>query len=99
MAPILITEVTRRVNLKDKWQAIYTSGKTLPTPFCRATYYHRSLNPKKLIDVKFSGLGPKQTLAMVKKLYNLPEEPTLKIRLMTKKDVFGVYELVNEGLS
>lgn len=99
MAPILITEVTRRVNLKDKWQAIYTSGKNLPTPFCRATYYHRSLNPKKLIEVRFSGLGPKQTLAMVKKLYALPEEPTLKLRQMNKKDVPSVHRLVNEGLS
>lgn len=99
LTPILITEVTRRVNLKDKWQAIYTAGRNLPTPFCRATYFHRSLNPKKLIEVKFSGLGPNQTLAMVKKLYNLPEEPTLKLRPMNKKDVFGVYELVNQGLS
>lgn len=99
LTPILITEVTRRVNLKDKWQAIYTAGRNLPTPFCRATYYHRSLNPKKLIDVKFSGLGPNQTLAMVKKLYSLPDEPTLNLRPMTKKDVFGVYELVNQGLS
>jgi len=77
MTPLLISEVTRRVNLRDKWQAIYTSGKTLPTPFTRATYYHRSINPKKLIEVKFSALGPNQTMAMVKKLYNIPEEITL----------------------
>lgn len=56
LAALLISEVTRRVNLRDKWQAIYTAGKTLPTPFTRATYYHRSLNPKKLIEVKFSAL-------------------------------------------
>jgi hypothetical protein len=57
------------------------------------------LNPKKLIEVKFSGLGPNQTLAMVKKLYSLPEEPTLKLRPMVKKDFQSVFELVNEGLS
>jgi glycylpeptide N-tetradecanoyltransferase len=51
---------------------IYTSGKTLPTPFTRATYYHRSLDPKKLIEVKFSALQPGQTIAMVKKIYSLP---------------------------
>lgn len=48
-AALLIAEVTRRVNLKNKWQAIYTSGTVLPTPFTKAIYYHRSLNPKKLI--------------------------------------------------
>jgi glycylpeptide N-tetradecanoyltransferase len=56
---------------------IYTSGKNLPTPFTRATYYHRSINPKKLIEVKFSALGQNQTLAMVKKLYSIPDELTL----------------------
>jgi len=45
----------------------------LPTPFTQAIYYHRSLNPKKLIDIGFSGLKPNQTIPMIKKLYNLPE--------------------------
>lgn len=73
LAAILIAEVTRQVNLRNKWQAIYTSGVVLPTPFTQAIYYHRSLNPKKLIDIGFSGLSKNQTIAMVKKLYNLPE--------------------------
>jgi glycylpeptide N-tetradecanoyltransferase len=78
---------------------IYTSGKTLPTPFTRATYYHRSINPKKLIEVRFSALGPNQTLAMVKKLYSIPDEPTIELRPMNKNDVFSVTKLINEGLS
>lgn len=45
LAPVLIREITRRVNLKDIWQAIYTSGTTLMTPFGSAVYYHRNLNP------------------------------------------------------
>lgn len=96
LAPLLISEVTRRVNLRNKWQAIYTSGKVLPTPFTQATYWHRSLNPKKLIDIRFSGLGPNQTLAMVSKIYKLPEEPTMEgLRPMVKKDVFEVTKLIN----
>lgn len=79
---------------------IYTSGKTLPTPFARATYYHRSLDPKKLIEIKFSALQPGQTMAMVKKLYSVPEELTLpELRPMNKNDVFGLAKLLNEGLS
>jgi glycylpeptide N-tetradecanoyltransferase len=79
---------------------IYTSGKTLPTPFARATYYHRSLDPKKLIEIKFSALQPGQTMAMVKKLYSVPEELTLpELRPMNKNDVFALGKLLNEGLS
>jgi len=33
LTPVLIKEVTRRVNLTDVWQAIYTAGVVLPTPF------------------------------------------------------------------
>ncbi len=51
LAPVLIKEVTRRINLKNVWQAVYTAGKYIPTPFGEALYYHRSLNVKKLIDV------------------------------------------------
>ena len=79
---------------------IYTSGKTLPTPFARATYYHRSLDPKKLIEIKFSALQQNQTIPMVKKLYSLPEEVTIpELRPMNKNDIFGVARLLNEGLS
>jgi len=39
-------------------------------------------------------------MAMVKKLYNLPEELTLEeLRPMNKNDIFGVAKLLNEGLS
>ena len=38
-------------------------------------------------------------MAMVKKLYNVPEETTLPIRPMVKKDIAGVTKLVNDGLS
>ena len=98
LAATLIAEVTRRVNLRNKWQAIYTSGTVLPTPFCQTIYYHRSLNPKKLIEINFSGLGRNQTMAMVKKLYNLPEEPTLPFRPMNKKDIASATKLINNGL-
>ena len=44
MAPMLIKEITRRVNIEDQWQAIYTAGVTLPTPFTNAVYWHKNLN-------------------------------------------------------
>lgn len=51
MAPVLIKEVTRRINLKQVWQAIYTVGKYIPTPISESVYYYRYLNFKKLNDV------------------------------------------------
>lgn len=52
MAPVLIREITRRVNLTGIFQAVYTAGVVLPKPITTCRYWHRSLNPKKLIDVR-----------------------------------------------
>jgi len=49
MAPVLIKEITRRVNLLSVWQAVYTAGVNIPTPIGAARYWHRNLNPQKLI--------------------------------------------------
>jgi len=57
LAPVLIREITRRVNLQNIWQATYTAGALLPTPIASCRYWHRSLNPKKLIEIKFSKLS------------------------------------------
>lgn len=51
LAPVLIKEVTRRVNLKGIFQAVYTAGVELPKPITKTRYFHRSLNPTKLIEV------------------------------------------------
>ena len=37
LAPVLIKEVTRRVNLTGTWQAIYTAGVVIPKPISTAT--------------------------------------------------------------
>lgn len=53
VAPVLIREITRRVNLTGIFQAVYTAGVVLPKPVSTSRYWHRSLNPKKLIEVNF----------------------------------------------
>lgn len=50
------------------WQAVYTAGVVVPTPISKARYYHRNMNPKKLIEVGFSALGPNQTISRLTKL-------------------------------
>ena len=100
LAPVLIKEITRRVHLEGIFQAVYTAGVTIPKPVATARYYHRSLNPKKLIDVGFSALKPNMTMARTIKLYKLPEEPlTPNIRPMVESDANQVQKLLSKYLA
>lgn len=88
LAPVLIKEVTRRVNLRNIWQAVYTAGVVLPKPIAQNRYWHRSLNPKKLIEIGFSRLQPRMTINRTIKLYKVPETPqTPGFRPIEKKDM------------
>lgn len=99
LAPVLIKEVTRRVNVLNIWQAIYTAGIVIPKPIAKTTYWHRSLNPKKLVEVGFSALPPNTPMARYVKLLKIPTETTIPgIRVMTKKDVGQVHTLLTEYL-
>ena len=42
-------------------------------------YWHRSLNPRKLIEVKFSHLSRNMTMQRTMKLYRLPEVHTSSV--------------------
>lgn len=97
LAPTLIKEMTRRVNLTGVWQATYTSGDLLPTPFSKAMYYHRSLNPKKLVETGFSALPRNTPLSRYCKMFKTPELSQINLigtpRLMQEKDIPTVYGL------
>lgn len=95
LAPVLIKEITRRVNSKSIWQAVYTAGIVLPTPVAECRYWHRSLNPKKLVEVGFSGLGQRMTISRSIKLYKVREEPALEgLRPMKESDAPQVHKLL-----
>lgn len=99
LAPVLIKEITRRVNLRDIWQAVYTAGVVLPKAVAQNRYYHRSLNPKKLIDIGFSRLHRNMTMMRTIKLYKVADKPTLPgFRQMTVADVKQVHALLNTYL-
>lgn len=100
LAPVMIKEVTRRVHLENIWQAAYTAGVVLPTPITTCQYWHRSLKPKKLIDVGFSRLGARMTMNRTVKLYKLPEATiTPGFRKMELRDVPAVTRLLRQYLS
>ncbi|KJP85150.1 glycylpeptide N-tetradecanoyltransferase [Plasmodium fragile] len=99
LAPVLIKEITRRINLENIWQAIYTAGVYLPKPVSDARYYHRSINVKKLIEIGFSSLNTRLTMSRAIKLYRVEDTLNLKnLRLMKKKDVDGVHKLLGSYL-
>ncbi len=72
LAPVLIKEITRRVNLRGVFQACYTAGAALPTPVATSKYFHRSLNLRKLVDIKFMVLGHTMTISRAERLFRVP---------------------------
>lgn len=98
LAPMLIKEITRRVNLQDIWQAIYTTGITIPTPFAQPQYWHRNLNPQKLVDVGFSYCPSGTTNAQFTRMHRLPKETTLNLRPMKESDAGKVCDLINDHM-
>eukprot|EP00919_Chromeraceae_sp_WS-2016_P062340 GHVR01147601.1.p1 GENE.GHVR01147601.1~~GHVR01147601.1.p1 ORF type:complete len:336 (+),score=50.46 GHVR01147601.1:151-1158(+) len=98
LAPVLIKEVTRRVNMRNVWQAVYTAGVVLPRPVAECRYYHRNLQPKKLVETGFSGISPRMTMQRMIKLYKLPDELEYSFRPIEQKDVPQVTDILNEYL-
>lgn len=100
LAPVMIKEVTRRIHLENVWHAAYTAGVLLPTPMSTCQYWHRTLNPKKLIDVGFSRLGDRMTMSRAIKLYKLPTSTASSgLRKMERRDVPAIALLLRNYLS
>jgi glycylpeptide N-tetradecanoyltransferase len=87
VTPVLVKEITRRVNSIGIFQAAFTAGIILPKPIATSRYWHRSLNPKKLIECGFSSLTRKMTMKMSIRLYKLPD-----VRLFRPKSYSALLE-------
>merc|ERR1712088_323377 len=99
LAPVLIREITRRVNCQGIFQAVYTAGVVLPKPVGTCRYWHRSLNPKKLIEVQFSHLSRNMTMQRQIKLLKLPENTKIEgLRKLKITDVPEACKLLNKHL-
>ncbi|GAA5822610.1 hypothetical protein JCM11251_004315 [Rhodosporidiobolus azoricus] len=100
LAPILIQEVTRRTHLKGIFQAIYTAGAFLPTPVTRCQYYHRNLNPAKLVKLGFSAVPRNSTVARMATYYRVPGETTIPgLREIEKRDLKQASRLIRAYLA
>lgn len=98
LAPTLIKEITRRVNLKGIWQAVYTAGVVLPKPVARCRYWHRSINIKKLVETGFSRLHPRETMNRAIKKHKVPDITSYPLDRLKKEDVPSANRLLTKYL-
>nr|XP_020460982.1 glycylpeptide N-tetradecanoyltransferase 1-like [Monopterus albus] len=99
MTPVLIRELTRRVNQQGFCQAVYTASVVLPTPLSSCSYWHRPLNLRKLMEVSYPGLRQNINLHRPLKLNRLSEvTKTPGLRPMIKEDVEGIHSLLQTNL-
>ncbi|BGO97503.1 Glycylpeptide N-tetradecanoyltransferase [Rhodotorula toruloides] len=100
LAPILIKEVTRRTHLRGIFQAIYTAGAFLPTPVTRCQYYHRNLNPPKLVKLGFSAVPRNSTVARMATYYRVGGETAIPgLRELEKRDLKQASRLLRAYLA
>tara|TARA_Y100000590_G_scaffold455846_1_gene605237 strand:- start:1582 stop:2742 length:1161 start_codon:yes stop_codon:yes gene_type:complete len=97
IAPLMIKEVTRRVNCCDIYQAIYTAGVVIPKPISICNYHHRPINIEKLVDVGFFFKKETTPMKIMKKLYDLSsnDNKSIKLRPIEEKDVNSSLLLLN----
>ena len=97
LSPVMIKEVTRRINKQNVWQALYVAGEVVPHPFAGAQYFHRNLNPKKTVEVGFTSLPKTVPMSRFAKQQKLHEKKDIgiygDIRPMEKRDLSQVYQL------
>ncbi len=97
LAPVLIKEVTRRTNLINIFQAVYTANLDLPNKLCSVQYYHRFINIKKLNEIGFIN-NNNLNITSLEKLYRI-ETNKLNIRPIKKDDIDICLEKLNNKLS
>ncbi|XP_010778819.1 glycylpeptide N-tetradecanoyltransferase 2-like isoform X1 [Notothenia coriiceps] len=99
MTPVLIRELTRRVNQQGVFQAVYTAALVLPTPLSSCRYWHRPLNLRKLMELSYPGLKQNMSLQRAVKFNRLPDvTKTPGLRRMTEEDAAGVHALLQANL-
>ena len=98
LSPLMIKEITRRVNCCNIFQAIYTAGIKIPNSYSDSSYYFRPLNYTKAFETGFTEMKENVSLKMMKKYYSLPDTTSSKIRLLEEKDIKSAHLLLSNYL-
>lgn len=91
LAPLLGTEIKRRANKKDIWQAVYTAQTLIPTPILKSEYWHRLLDVKRLVKIGFH-----KTNRLRDKFLEVRGPCTFQWRKMTLDDIPKVCGILRE---
>ena len=98
MAPMLIREITRRSHLLGVRQGVFTAGIVLPEPFAIARYFHRPLNPLKVLACNFcDDLSERDIAHLIPKFSVDPFElkQPFKYRKTLPQDIPEMFEIFN----
>jgi glycylpeptide N-tetradecanoyltransferase len=99
LAPVMIKELTRRVQLENIWQGVYTANEFLYTPVATCFYWHRFLDVKKLTDTGIVKLGDVTTMNQAVSVFELPNSTlTPGFRKMVPLDAPAVNRLLSNYL-
>lgn len=98
LTPILFKEIFRRANLRGIFQGTFTGANVIPKPIARCRYWHRSLNPKKLIETEFSVFRKNMTMTKTIELYKVPENLLHNFVPLEKKHLKSAYILLMNQL-
>ncbi|KAF5023060.1 hypothetical protein F66182_4872 [Fusarium sp. NRRL 66182] len=94
LTPVLIKEITRRSNLNEIWQGLYTAGVVLPKPVSTCRYFHRAINWQKLYECGFSPCPSNSKPQYQVRKYALPDSTGIKgLRPLEEKDLEAVMDL------
>jgi len=97
--PVLVKEITRRINLTGISQAVFTSNSKLHNDVTTCRYYHRPLNPNKLIKTGFSVALSRQDVPDTADNYKLESKAQVPgIRVFERKDAEICWQMFTEYL-
>lgn len=97
LAPTLIREITRRTNLCEIWQGVYTAGIVLPRPISTCRYFHRVLDWQKLYEVGFCYLPKNSRPQDQIRKYTIPDTTSTRgLREAQREDTNTLLHLYNQ---
>ncbi|EIJ94809.1 uncharacterized protein NEPG_00333 [Nematocida parisii ERTm1] len=91
LAPLLIKEITKEVNRKGIFTALFTSGEKLPYIFTRSRYYHRILKEGNLVESGFC--DPEDIEKITEDTIIFQDSPTVHYRRITEEEVPLAYKM------
>ncbi|AYV78241.1 MAG: N-myristoyltransferase [Edafosvirus sp.] len=96
MAPLLIKELNRRLNLQNIYQGYYTAERYVPKPFASMKYLHRPLNYKKLLDLEFIAEDKKAKIKNILTFYAVNDKMESKFVKMEREHMVDAHKILTE---